>query len=56
MCLYLTAQEGTELSKVAANILAAYGLFDDRINRIVDGVASWADTPEDDEGSPPAEG
>lgn len=51
VCLYLTAQEGTDLSKAVANILAAYGLFDDRTNKIVGGVTDWADTSEENEGS-----
>ncbi|WP_432791119.1 hypothetical protein QYM46_05115 [Brevibacterium sp. K11IcPPYGO002] len=46
VCLYLTAQEGSDLFKQAADLLGLWAIFDRRVSTIADRVVDWAAAPE----------
>ena len=51
VCLYLTAQGGSDLYRYAANVLGAIGLFDGNVGKLADRMVEWAVAPEDGDGA-----
>lgn len=55
-CLYLTAQEGSDLYRCAANVLGAIGLFDGNVGKLADRIVDWADVPKGEDDADTDEG